>query len=463
MTLVSSPILALWALRSTIARAVLLLCLPLVLLAQPREQPRVLTPDDRVYLERVSLGDARATLYEHVRKLPLSSGLTVGAWAGQSVQRDRELRLWLRTRLPPNATRIYSDGSAETDLRLEPRDLADFLRGLARGDGKSDDLQLIDAAAGRWQPAWVTGAALLSERGGPAKPAGWEDISFEGLQATRNAARADALRELLAVAGRLKVTNARTLQEFLNTSVSIDAAVTAALEREAKVEFDLGADQVALATATIHTTRLLRLLTPVFQEHGAAAGFSAEDFREMAVITPELDLRASGMAAPPPKYRLLAEYRLIELDVPPWLNDTLRAEGRYAPEDEGALAEEARPEAARLSAMDQLRRQVEELPLVGGLRVGELLAARSDLKDDVIVFLSGARLSGAPQRQADGTLVVQVELPLRRLWHIMRRGIRVIELDPDQALPAASQPAGVGRSTASQPAAGAAERKEQSP
>lgn len=415
---------------------------PLALLHAQASKPATLTPEDRSYLEKAALGAARTALYDHVRGLTIDTSLTVGAWSGREVERDRALRKWIREMPNAGATRYYSDGTAEADLHFEPAELVDLLRGLARGtsslgDGGADEAGKIAAGARDWKPQWFTGASSLAERGGPDKPPGWEDISFEGIQVVRRAARADAIRELVEVVGRLNITNARKLSEFVDAAPAIESALVAGLDRDATVTVEMAQDQVALATATIASNGLLRILNRIFQEQGASSGFSAEDFREMAVITQDQELRASGMASPPPKYRLAPAYRTIELDYPAWVDQTLRATGRFEPQEERPPDERARIGAARIDAIDQLRRQVELLPVLQEVTVEELLARRPELKDDVIVFLTGARQVGAPERLPDDGVAVQCELPLRKLWHILRRGIRTVEVEPAVA---ASQP-----------------------
>lgn len=412
------------------AWAVLLSTPPVSSHAQSR--PATLSSDDRSYLERVALGSARSQLADSVMALPLGDGLSVGAWAGRSVERDRALRQWLRSRPAVGPLRVYSDSTAEQDVRVEPGELAGFLTGLS-GGGDADPPN-FPIAAQRWSVLWLTGEAALSQRGGPQSPAGWEDISFEGVQVARRAAQADAVRWLLERAGRLKVTNTRALAEFLQADPAIDAAVTNALLEQARFEFELAADQVAVVTAQIAAPALVRILQQVFDEHGDRSDFRSADFREMAAVTPDTALREQGMAAAPPRYRLTPEFRLIELDVPEWAGRTLRAEVR-TPLD--GAADDA---ALRSAAIDELTQRVSELPVSAEVSVGRLLASRPELKDDVIVFLHGVRLVSVTRGSGDAPSRAIAELPLRRLWQVVRRGIPTIEADPPES-PSATRPA----------------------
>ena len=136
------------------------------------------------------------------------------------------------------------------------------------------------------------------------------------------------------------------------------------------------------------------------------------------------------MGVPQERYRRPAKYHLIELDRPGWTASVLSAVGRYEAEAGDELTREQRIEFARLDGIDRLREKVEALAVRDGVTVTQLLAYRWELKDDVVLFLSGARVVGRPADKPDGTLVAKVELPLRRLWMIVRRGMKPIEVDP---------------------------------
>ncbi|MBK8915769.1 MAG: hypothetical protein IPM64_14445 [Phycisphaerales bacterium] len=401
-------------------------------LTHAQSRPTGLSSDDRTYLERVALGSARSRLAEAVAALPLAEGLTVGAWAGRNVERDRSLRQWVRSRPAAGPLRVYSDATAEQDVRVEAGDLGEFLSSLPGLE--ATDAAMLKSASRRWSGLWQTGESALSQRGGPQSPAGWEDISFEGVQVSRRAAQADALRWLLERAGRLKVTNARELSEFLRADPAIDAAVASALLDQARFEFELAADQVAVVTAQISSPALVRILQQVVEEHGHRSDFRAADFREMAAVTPDTTLREQGMAVPPPRYRLTPEFRLIELDVPEWAGRTLRAEVRAVPDSPGDEA------ALRSAAVEEFTQRVGELPITPEVTVARLLASRPELKDDVIVFLHGARLVNVVAAAGDAPPRATAELPLQRLWQIVRRGIPAVEADPPEP-PATTRPA----------------------
>ena len=157
----------------------------------------------------------------------------------------------------------------------------------------------------------------------------------------------------------------------------------------------------------------------------------------MALLARQKELRAAGLGVPPRSTRTMPKYELIELDKPPWAVKTLSAAGRYEPIDEdGDLDQAVRVELARLDGMDALRREVEALVIQKDVTVERLLGHRRELKSDVVLFLTGVRLMRASSAASNGAVEVRVELPLKRLWLIVGRGMTLQEVDPPEAKPA---------------------------
>ncbi|MCG3128314.1 MAG: hypothetical protein CHACPFDD_03197 [Phycisphaerae bacterium] len=393
---------------------------------------------EQATLERVALARARSQMLGLVQRLALRPDMTVGAALARSVAADRHIRAWIRGRSRTGAVRFYSDGTCEVDVSLAAAEFADVLRGALASAGDSPVAESeIRAAAARWPALWTTGSASAAERAETSKPPGWEDVALEGLDVARSAAAADARRALLEEAARLKQTNARRLSEFIESSPAIRDAVLSRFETAAEVKTNFAADQVVEAEARITIPELIRVLTDVHAAEYRAGDIRASDFREMALVAGVSELRASGMATPPEKFRLTPRFREIELDRPAWAETTLRAVGRCQTAEAPAPADRAA--AARFDALDALRRQVEGLEVSPGVSVARLLGYRADLKDDVVIFLGGGRVVGGP-RTTDEAVEVDVELPLARLWALLRRGMEIIEVDPPTSRPSESKP-----------------------
>lgn len=393
---------------------------------------------ERTALEQVALARARTTLLAQVNPLPLGSG-TVGDWLREDADLDRAVRLWARNCSRHGRFRWYSDGVCEADVRVTGEELREALRPLigqysGAAERRGVDEARLDAAARAWPVLWASGT---SGREGPlrsANPAGWEDVTRDGVELARAAATADATYALLDELGRLKVSNARRLRDFLDSSEAVRNTVLSGLPRAATVRVRFEPDQVAVAEASITMRSLLVILTDACERHPEASDYQAADFREMALLAERETVSARGLAAPPREEALRSRYRLIEYDAPEWAATLARVTGR-ADVTLADAADEVRIEAARLDGIDRLRRAIDALELRPGVTIRSVLGYHADLKDDVAVLLAGARVTSGALRMPDGSLEVRVELPLRRLWEVMRRVMEVEEVDPPDAAP----------------------------
>ncbi|MCK4341112.1 MAG: hypothetical protein KAY37_05235 [Phycisphaerae bacterium] len=386
-------------------------------------------------LQQVALGQARTELFARLRALPAGRDVTVGDWLSGDIERERALRLWLRKQPRRGSPRLYSDGVCEVDASIQPEELREELLRLLEdyttpATSPGVDSRSIKGLARRWPMVWATGRALLSRHARPDRAPGWEDVTSEGLVLARRAAEADAYHALLEEAGRLMVSDNRRLREFLQADDAVRAAVREALRRQAAVKVEYEPDQVAVARVRIGLRELLRILTRVHEEHYRGDQFEVADFREMRLRAAWDELTASGLAQPPPRTILRNRYEPIEYNTPSWATETVSAAGRYEPVDGESPDEAAKVAAARLDALDNLRRKVEQLVIQKGVTVGEYLGYHQDLKGDVVLFLSGARPAGRPRALPAGGVEVKVELPLLRLWEIVRRKMKQEEVEP---------------------------------
>jgi hypothetical protein len=397
-----------------------------------------LTPEQRRNLELVAVARARTGVFAQLGGLPLGSGLALAGWLSQDVALDRALRLWTRA-LPRNGEiRVYADGVAEADVRLAPADLAAHLVQLAAefpaaATAARVDARRLEAAARHWPVLWGTGRAEQPVEA-PRAP-GWEGVSTEDLEAARAAAGADAYAALLDAAGRLKVTSARRVREFLDSSPAVRAAVESELRRAAHVQVEFAPDQVVVVHARLDAKDLLRILTRVHQAEYQGDEFAAADFRAMALQSDLAELSATGLGTPPNPARFQDRFAGVDLDVPAWAAQTLSATGRFRPAADAALDAAALEQAARLDALEQLYSVAERLVLQGGVTVADYLTYHHDLKPDVALWLSGAHVTRTPTNLPGGVVEVQVELPARRLWEILRRNMKVIEVVPPEPVP----------------------------
>ncbi len=420
-------------------RAALLGAATAELVAQPAASP---TPGQQKEMEQVALARARTELLEQAASLPVFAGLTLSSWLRQDAEVERALRLWVRTLPRQGKFRFYScDAVCEADVRLEPGELCEKLAALLEdhptvGQSLGIDGSKLKAAAANWPILWATGRCAAAAVSDTRRPPGWRDVTNEGLELARAAAIADAYQVLLSELGQLPLAQGRHLRDFLDSSAQVREAVQAELSRAAKVRVEFAPDQVAVGEVRIEMRDLLRILTRVCQEQYRGSEFEAADFRQMALSVQKTELIGTGLGVPPVRSLLRGRYQPVEYDRPAWTRECLVATGRYEPVDEEAPEPAARTEAARLDGIDQLYQRISRLELGNGITVADFLSYHQDLKDDVVLFLSGTRVISPATVDPAGGVEVKVELPLGRLWEILRTRMKLEEVEPPASSPA---------------------------
>ena len=411
----------------------------------PAQSPPAAAPpttEQRSSLEQLALAAARSALLDRVGTLPIGPELTLADWMTRDVELDRAVRLWCRSQPRHGGVRHYSDGVSEADVQASPVDLRDRLLQVLEEDSTAARQAGVSAgdlrtAAARWPVLWATGCVSLTASLGGDRPVGWENVTREGIELARRAAAADAAVALLHEAARLRVGPSRRLAEFLQASEAVRAAVARGIEQAATTRVQFAPDQVAVAEARLDLRELLRILTRAHQEHYQGDEFAVADFREMVLAAGRSELTGTGLATPPSATVVRSTGILAEYDLPAWVETSLSATARVRPEETAGApttAPTSAPaplaEAARVLAIEQLARQVEALVIQRDVTVGAFVAYHQDLKDDIVLFLSGARLAGPARVLADGTVEATVELRMRRLWEIVRRKMRLEEVAP---------------------------------
>jgi hypothetical protein len=394
-----------------------------------------LSPAQKRTVQRLALTDARYQLWQQIAALPLGRSQALADALPADVQRD--LRRALRTAQRAVADRLYSDGVAEVDVTLGAAALRDLLIAqLDNADEAAAQLRArIITAARNWPLLWATGRAELPRHTAADRPTGWENITPEGIATARREAIDDAYAALWQQLDGLSLPEDRTLAGHLAGHPAVQARLRDAVRRTADLRVTLESDQTAVARVTLEARQLLDLLIAAHTQHAAADQTIFADLRHMILAADRERFAATGLATPPLAARQANRYQPIERNAPDWIDAPLTATGRFMP-PAGFPADAAlRHERARIAAFAPLRVAAERLLLPGDVPVADFLAYHQDLKDDVALWLSGARPAG-PLREVDGgVLELPVELPPRRLWEILCRRMILEEIDPPERSP----------------------------
>jgi hypothetical protein len=389
----------------------------------------------RDFAERAAYGQAIRQLIEDVFALKITNTETLGDLVGAQEQMDAELRFFIAAAQRIGPARRFSDGACEVDVRLTVDELADTVQHLASKYLQDPPIRLSadavrEAADGDY--LWATGTAdePPAEQLADAEqiPRGFEALMPSAPDLARQAAELDAFTRLarsLARHSRLPSIGADHLADLLMANAT-----------------GIAVSQVTFHPGAICTLRIA--VTPeraeqVVREAGAdlSAAARSQWLDSLRRTTQGEAMEATGYGVPPAGAWRTPRELWLYADPPSWHTHTLRltatvrlSNAEHAAGDLQAMA----ADAARIEGIRRFAEQVDALTLPDGIGVATFLVAHPEMAEDVAMFLSSARTLSAPSYDADAaTATVQMELPLGRLWRVLKA--RMVFATADQAAP----------------------------
>ncbi len=435
-----------------------------LLLAQTVLAARTLSAEQRAKLaERAAVADAYRQLRAKTATLPLGEGRTVSGLAAVSAPVAIEIRKLVAQADRVGRVRRYGNGDTEVDLRLS---LGAFAEGLARLHRAAQTTGIIKAADVDAFGKQAKGRAILvtghgrppsedelagppgwpgGEEAGDLPPAGWANVTPEGYKAAQRAARLDALDRLARQAGDLKMERSGTVAALLAGAPAIAQGLRQPFAGLRVTEDEFLPEQVCRIYVEADVTAIVARLQVLYAGLATKPGIPESDIKSIARLATVRRLRAVGYGLPPASAFRKDPYAVVEVDEPAWAKESIRANGQAAlPRDPSVTnrAIEIASQDARIAARLQIAERIDVLKLPGGIGVATFLDGHEDLADDILTFLSAARLVGSPKvDRANRRVTVTMELPLRRLWLILRDAIPAVEVPPPSGKVPGTKPA----------------------
>jgi hypothetical protein len=406
----------------------------------------------RAFAEQAALADGYRQLRAKVGELAVDASHKLSDVASSSTAAAIELRRLVTQAEPAGRTRFYSNGDAEVDLRLPLKPAIDALQKLQAtsrpgGQGKPPDLDALAQRVAAEQilvtgrgspptedeltgpPGWPGG-----KDAGDLPPAGWGDVTPAGFKAAQHAAELDALDHLGRLIGQLRMDRSRTLSEVIGAAPALGAGLRQPFNGVKVTQPEYLPEQVCRLYAEVDVRAVVDRLKQLRNMPEVKADISDADIDSIVRLATVERLRAAGYGMPPSSaLRQKSRFTVVDVDEPAWAARVLRAPGSGAVGRSEQAQDEDRAidvaiQDARIAAQLNLAEQIDRLELPGGRTVGAFLIRHEELADDILKLLSAAqRVEGPTIDKAARTVGLTLELPLRRLWLILRPAIPAVE------------------------------------
>lgn len=397
----------------------------------------------RMLAARAAQADGLNTLADMVLGARVSAVRTLGEALGPGSPGEIALRVFLRGARTVGEPRVYSDGVAQVDVVVPLEVVIREVRRIFKpGEHETADLpDLRHVAVDGLLSATGTGRAprdaapemvARAERAPPDAlpelyPVGWEHVSGGGRVAAQREARIRAYEAMAARLRTVYVDQARTVADLVDGSAPAKAVLDAFVRGlPVTGPARLMPDRIAEVEVAAPVPALIAALKEICKVLGLETDLSDEKLDRISVRLKASSLDALGRGMPPPAQAAPAAGPRVAggAALPDWAAGSLeaRASAPVNPDVENrqeALILAARSAKAR--AMASLQEQAEALDLGGGVTVRQRAAADEAFRRDLRTFLSSTRTVSYRMAEGGKEWIVELELPLLRLYEFSRR------------------------------------------
>lgn len=417
-------------------------------LAAPIALAQEVTPQqNRLLAMRAAQADALRKLAEQVYGLRVDAQTTVRDFVAESDTIKTEVMAFLRGARQVGEPRWYADGACDVDYEMTLQTVITNLKRIADGYVKKDkfkgdyfeqitqhtkltrivvtgsgaprsDVEIGEVTDGLATGAWRTSATRKI-------PLGWENVTAQGRLMAGRAARVDALRRIAERVYGVLVTSATEVKDFVAEEDFIRTFTSAKIVGAKETDQRFMSDGIAEVDIELTLETLVTTTKTVMDGYVKNDKFTGDYFRQVFQSAKITVIKETGRGVPASRF-IRGSTTSVGVDEPPvWAGQVLRATGSAAV-DPAMLAEnqaQAWLNAERAAFLDATRKIAEE---VNGIRINattlvkDFVAQHDAIQSDMRTFLQAPR-TVAKRRLDDGTAEVDVELPLERLWLIIKR------------------------------------------
>lgn len=410
---------------------------------------RTISPEKlRNMAEQAARADAYRQLVAKACKLPLAGARTVGDLTAASASMVIGLRQLVARAQPVGEPRHYSNGHVEVDLDLPIGPLVEGLGRLASGSLptpiKASDMDALEKQAkvgglratgfGRpptddeltGPPGWPGG-----RQAGDLAPPGWANVTPAGFKAAQRAAELDAIDHLARKIAELKMERGGTVAALIAAAPTVDQGLRQRFKALRFTKPEYLPEQICRLSVEVEirdvVERLVQLLGPIDPKPQV----SEADIKSIIRLARARRIRAAGYGLVPSSALRKVRFAVVDVDEPAWSKEILRVTCQgIMPKFETVTdqAVEIATQDARIGAQLKLAEQIDLFELPGGVTVGAFLQRHEKLAEDILTFLGSARPTKPVEVDKSRYQVkLTLELPLRRLWLILRDAIPTVE------------------------------------
>lgn len=432
-------------------RAVVLgVCCAAVAAAAPALSQPLTAGQDKLMSKRAAQVDAYRKLTEQIKGLQISANTYVRDYVAESDQVQSALDAFIKGLKVDGMPRYLPDGTCEVDVQVTLQQVMQCLKRINLDYPDKKRTRMSFDQMGQYTKKTVfraTGVGLppsqKAESGAPKNVSvktqgipGWENVTTQGRLLAERGALTDARRNLAETVKGLRISGSTYVRDFavLNDQVQTSLNTFMAGIREAS-QYRYQPDGICEVDVEVTIQDVVKQLNTIRSHYHA--GFPPQcvfhdiQFERIIDWGPPKVIKATGNGAVPGKGYLkspatgrtsgAAQPGGAAQGKPPWAVQTVRANGTGVPK-EGSVGTAARLETERAAEAVARRNLVEKVYGVNidsSTTVKDYVTVHDQVQAQVSQYMAGAQVVGEPTIMPDGTIEVEMELPLEGLWQIV--------------------------------------------
>ncbi len=417
--------------------------------AAPANAQPLTAGQDKLMAKRAAQVDAYRKLTEQIKGLRISSDTYVRDYVAESDQIQSALDSFIKGLRIDGMPRYLPDGTCEVDVQVTLQQVMACLKRINLDYPDKKRTRMSFDQMGQYTKKTVfraTGVGLPpSQKAESAAPKnasvktrgipGWESVTTQGRLLAERGALTDARRNLAETVKGLRISGNTYVRDFAVLNDQVQTSLNTFINgvKEAS-QYRYLPDGICEVDVEVTVQDVIKQLNTIRMHY--YAGFPPQSvfrdisFEQIIGWGPPKVIRATGngavpgkgyMNSPAPGAAGASAPSAGGAAAPPWASETVRAKGTGVPAD-GSAGTAARLEterAAEAVARRNLLEKVYGVRIDSNTTVKDYVAVHDLVQARVSRYLAGAQVVGEPVIMSDGTIEVEMELPLEGLWQIV--------------------------------------------
>jgi hypothetical protein len=263
----------------------------------------------------------------------------------------------------------------------------------------------------------------------PVIPPIWKAVPANERLMAERAAEIDAKRQLVERIKGLRINSETVVRDFVAESDVIFTEANAMLTGAHQVgkayyHFD---ELIVEVTVEVPLESVITIVKSLHTRHYKGDKVKGTDIEHITQNIKSQTFKATGMGVPRPQV-IQKAMAAVQVNVPDWVGETVRAEGKGVPPTEMANTPQGKLMAARAAELDAKRKlgeRVMGLAIDSSTTVQNFVTQHDEINTQLNAYITGSYVKSTTYDD-QGTATVTVEMPAMQVWEIVHTYIRVV-------------------------------------